>query len=316
MSGFGFAEKLGAINQAGVRLAREASEGGPFVAGAMGPLGVHLEPLGPTSFAEARAIFREQAEALIARRRRSAGARDLRRLQRTARSDLRGSRGGRPGSGDRGAGGGRRFRPLPVAHRSRPSAREMDAWPADVIGLNCSVGPKTTLEVIEQMARLSSEAAERHAQRRHSDARGGPQHLFVLAGIYGPVRAPAAVGGRENHRRLLRHHARAHQADSFRNVVRSQPREGIRAAREWRKPARTESQALRCRSAGGKIQVRRQAGGGQIRALSWKSCRRGIGCIAAKSPAHACAPSTASIASTFRTAPAPARASAPRPLAS
>ena len=32
----------------------------------------------------------------------------------------------------------------------------MDAWPADVIGLNCSVGPKTTLEAIEQMARFSA----------------------------------------------------------------------------------------------------------------------------------------------------------------
>src|SRR5271170_4252623 len=65
LAGFGFSEKLSAINQAGVKLAREASRGGPFVAGAIGPLGVHLEPLGPTSFAEARAIFREQAEALV-----------------------------------------------------------------------------------------------------------------------------------------------------------------------------------------------------------------------------------------------------------
>jgi homocysteine S-methyltransferase len=35
------------------------------VAGAIGPLGAHIEPLGPTSFSEARAFFREQAEVLV-----------------------------------------------------------------------------------------------------------------------------------------------------------------------------------------------------------------------------------------------------------
>src|ERR1700704_2006275 len=66
LGSFGLAEKLASINDAGVKLAREASRGGAFVAGSVGPLGVHIEPLGPTSFAEARAIFREQAEALVA----------------------------------------------------------------------------------------------------------------------------------------------------------------------------------------------------------------------------------------------------------
>ena len=65
LGGFGLAEKLAAINQAGVPLAREAARGRAFVAGAVGPLGVHIEPLGPTSFAEARAAFREQIDALV-----------------------------------------------------------------------------------------------------------------------------------------------------------------------------------------------------------------------------------------------------------
>jgi methionine synthase I (cobalamin-dependent) len=65
LASFGFAEKLKAINQAGVRLAREAAGDIAFVAGAMGPLGVRIEPLGSISFAEARAIFREHAEALV-----------------------------------------------------------------------------------------------------------------------------------------------------------------------------------------------------------------------------------------------------------
>ena len=65
LAGFGFGEKLAAINQAGVRLAREAAKEAAFVAGAVGPLGVRIEPLGPTSFAEARAMFREQIDALL-----------------------------------------------------------------------------------------------------------------------------------------------------------------------------------------------------------------------------------------------------------
>src|SRR5450631_1324388 len=65
LAAFGLGEKLKAINQAGVRLAREAGRDNVFVAGAMGPLGANIEPLGPTSFAEARSIFREQAECLV-----------------------------------------------------------------------------------------------------------------------------------------------------------------------------------------------------------------------------------------------------------
>src|SRR3954447_21572199 len=65
LAAFGMAEKLRDINRAAVRLAREAAKDGPFVAGAVGPLGVRIEPLGPTSFAEARAAFREQIEALV-----------------------------------------------------------------------------------------------------------------------------------------------------------------------------------------------------------------------------------------------------------
>src|SRR3984885_13105398 len=62
LAAFGLAEKIRPINEAGVRLAREAAHDRAFVAGAVGPLGGWLEPLGPTSFAEGRALFREQIE--------------------------------------------------------------------------------------------------------------------------------------------------------------------------------------------------------------------------------------------------------------
>src|SRR3984885_11466566 len=65
LAAYGFGEKVRLINQAGVRIAREAARDQAFVAGAMGPLGVRLEPLGPTSLAEARVTFREQIEVLV-----------------------------------------------------------------------------------------------------------------------------------------------------------------------------------------------------------------------------------------------------------
>jgi 5-methyltetrahydrofolate--homocysteine methyltransferase len=62
----GHADDLRAINQAGVRIARDAfgqREG--FVLGDLGPLGAILEPYGDLPQEEARAAYEEQARALI-----------------------------------------------------------------------------------------------------------------------------------------------------------------------------------------------------------------------------------------------------------
>ena len=64
LAAFGLAEKLMDINQAGVRIAREAAKDKAFVAGAVGPLGVRIEPLGAITFAETRGIFRQQIQVL------------------------------------------------------------------------------------------------------------------------------------------------------------------------------------------------------------------------------------------------------------
>ena len=62
----GHADELRAINQAGVRIAREAFGGRPgFVLGDLGPLGAILEPYGDLSQDEARAAYEEQARALV-----------------------------------------------------------------------------------------------------------------------------------------------------------------------------------------------------------------------------------------------------------
>jgi homocysteine S-methyltransferase len=157
LAAFGIAEKLTAINQAGVRLAREAAaESGAYVAGAIGPLGVRIEPLGPTSFTEAREIFREQAAALIE------GGADLLILETFGNLDeLR-----EAVRAAHEAGGGAipivaqvtidDFGHLPGGTDTESFTREMDSWPVDAIGLNCSVGPKATLETIELMMQYSS----------------------------------------------------------------------------------------------------------------------------------------------------------------
>jgi methionine synthase / methylenetetrahydrofolate reductase(NADPH) len=156
LAAFGVAEKLKAINQAGVRLAREAAQDGAFVAGAVGPLGVRIEPLGPTSFAEARESFREQIDALL-----DAGI-DVLIFETFGNLDeLR-----EAVMAARDAAGNEipviaqvtidDFGHLPGGSDTETFTREMDSWPVDVIGLNCSVGPKATLETIERMMQVTT----------------------------------------------------------------------------------------------------------------------------------------------------------------
>jgi homocysteine S-methyltransferase len=150
------AEKLKAINQAGVRLARKAAKDSAYVAGAVGPLGVRIEPLGPTSFAEAREAFREQIAALV-----EAGI-DLLILETFANLDelhqavLAAREVAGPDLAIIAQVTIDDFGHLPGGTDPETFTREMDSWPVDVIGLNCSVGPKATLETIEEMMTFSS----------------------------------------------------------------------------------------------------------------------------------------------------------------
>ena len=152
LTAFGFGEKLKAIDEAGVRLAREAAGNKAFVAGAIGPLGIPIEPLGPISFAEARAIFREQADALV-----GAGV-DLLILETFYELDeLREAI-----FAAREAAGPEMVIVAQVTvddeghlrdGTSTPTFTEsLNQWPVDVIGVNCSAGPKVVLETVEKMA--------------------------------------------------------------------------------------------------------------------------------------------------------------------
>ena len=54
---YGLEANLHEINVIAARVAREAAGDDTYVAGAIGPLGVRIEPYGPTSFDEARDMF-------------------------------------------------------------------------------------------------------------------------------------------------------------------------------------------------------------------------------------------------------------------
>src|SRR5436190_9724347 len=155
LAAFGLGEKLGAINHAGVKLAREAGRDNVYVAGAVGPLGANIEPLGPTSFAEARSIFREQVEYLV-----EAGV-DLLILETFYNLDeLREAI-----FASREVAGPEMvivaqvtiddFGNLRGGADTETFTRRLDEWPVDVIGANCSAGPKVMLDTIEKMMRYS-----------------------------------------------------------------------------------------------------------------------------------------------------------------
>ncbi|HEY7788963.1 MAG TPA: bifunctional homocysteine S-methyltransferase/methylenetetrahydrofolate reductase [Vicinamibacterales bacterium] len=153
LASFGLAEKLHAINAQGARLARHAARDRAYVAGAIGPLGIRIEPWGKTGTDEAEAFFREQATALLE------GGVDLFVLE-TFRdlSEIRAA-----------IAAVRVVCDLPIVAQMTTEqdgdtldgtpperfAPELRQFGADVIGVNCSVGPAPMLETIERMAQVT-----------------------------------------------------------------------------------------------------------------------------------------------------------------
>ena len=154
LQGFGIEDELRDINLRGAELARKAAGDAVYVAGAIGPLGIRIEPYGPTSLDEARAFFREQAEAL-----RDGGV-DLFVLETMANiSEM-----------EQAILAVREVCSLPIiaqmtigtdgrtAYGDLPKtiAQRLDRAGADVIGLNCSVGPDIMLDAIEEIAHVTA----------------------------------------------------------------------------------------------------------------------------------------------------------------
>jgi methionine synthase I (cobalamin-dependent)/5,10-methylenetetrahydrofolate reductase len=150
----GLAEQIREINVQGALIAREIAGAEVCVAGAIGPLGIRIEPWGKTAIDEARLIFREQAQALLD------GGVDAFILE--TFFDLNevyaAIRGVRDVSD----------RPLiaqmsieedgnsPEGTPPEVFAKRLEEWGADVLGLNCSVGPQTMLDAIERIAAVTT----------------------------------------------------------------------------------------------------------------------------------------------------------------
>src|SRR5262245_28719855 len=66
LGSYGLADETEKINRAAAELARAAGAGKTSVVGAIGPLGIRIEPFGPTSRLEAEALFARQAQGLLA----------------------------------------------------------------------------------------------------------------------------------------------------------------------------------------------------------------------------------------------------------
>src|SRR5258705_4224055 len=62
---YGLEANLHEVNVKAARIAREAAGNRAYVAGAIGPLGLRIEPYGPTSFDEAKEMFTAQISALL-----------------------------------------------------------------------------------------------------------------------------------------------------------------------------------------------------------------------------------------------------------
>jgi homocysteine S-methyltransferase len=146
---YGLEEKLHDINVAAARIARDAAGESVYVAGAIGPLGLRIEPYGPTSFDEAKELYKEQAEALLE------GGVDLFILE--TFSDV--------AVIEQAIRAVREVSDIPIVAQmtiqmdgnttfgTSPEifTARLDRLGADVIGLNCGVGPTHVLSALEKM---------------------------------------------------------------------------------------------------------------------------------------------------------------------
>jgi homocysteine S-methyltransferase len=228
------------INLAGVRLAKEAAKSfDVWVAGSVGPLGVRIEPLGKTSFEEARTVFREQIAALVE------GGVDLLMLEtfgyvEELHQAILAARDVNP-------------RIPVVAHvtidedgncldGSTPESftPRIESWGVDVIGCNCSVGPVAMLDVIERVRALTSLplAAQPNAgMPRSVEGRNiylcSPEYMasyarkFVAAGVR---LIGGCCGTTPEHIRVMKSALRVGEARAKANPARAQSEAVVNAA--------------------------------------------------------------------------------------
>ena len=150
LSSFGLEDKTEEINTAAVTLARAAANGHALVTGAIGPLGIRIEPFGPTDRQEASDFFARQVAGLLT------GGVDGFILETFADIEelLAAFLAVRSASdlpiiaqmtiGENGN--------TSYGTSAETIGERLTEWGADVIGLNCSVGPAIMLDGVEQIA--------------------------------------------------------------------------------------------------------------------------------------------------------------------
>ena len=185
LSSYGLEARTEEINAAAVGLARAAAGDQAHVTGAIGPLGIRIEPWGPTARDEASELFARQVSGLL-----EGGVdgfvletfADIQELE-CALQAVRGA-SDLPVFAQMTVGPDRT-----TSYGADPHtvARSLQDMGVDVAGLNCSVGPAVLLDALEDMAESTS-----------------------LPGIHGPV-CPAHDRCRRPVRGwVLRHHPRPH----------------------------------------------------------------------------------------------------------
>ena len=150
---YGLENKIREINVAAADIAREAAGDTIFVAGAIGPLGLRMEPFGPTSFEEAQDMYKEQIEGLLeggvelfvletfselpAIEQAIKAIRDFSSLPIIAQMAIQ-------------MDGNTTFGTSPEVFTKR-----LDSLDIEVIGLNCGMGPNHVLTALETMRGLT-----------------------------------------------------------------------------------------------------------------------------------------------------------------
>ena len=155
LSAFGLEERTEEINRAAAELAHRAARGRALVVGAVGPLGIRIEPWGPTARTEAVAHFARQASGLAEGGVDGFVLETFSDLEET-HAALEAVRSVAPKLAV--------IAQMTVSEEGATSygtpvetiAARLTEWGADVVGLNCSVGPAPMLEAIERMAEVTT----------------------------------------------------------------------------------------------------------------------------------------------------------------
>jgi homocysteine S-methyltransferase len=147
----GLSSKVAVLNEAGVRLAREAAGAKGFVIGAIGPSGYFLGDASPDDITKVRAALGEQARALV-----GAGVdaivvetfRQTNELRVAIESAVVAAGGKVPVIASASVDEHNR---MSDGTSSAEIARLMKEWGASVVGVNCSDGPMNVLEAVQPM---------------------------------------------------------------------------------------------------------------------------------------------------------------------